>query len=215
MIEIKEIIFSPTLKIYKSRFNIENIDPIIELCEKVVKQKREENKNTTDGFTYFIGEVKTDTYSNLPENNGIDVIKNFGLNSCIDLHKKPINRIDTDMWINVVRAKNPVQVNYKNNGKLIFHNHVELNRINKKPIPDYTFVCYLQMPDNLKNDDGVLFIQDMDGKVYSILPEVGDCIMMDGHLPHVPNYAPDSTKDRIVLAGNVKLEYAKTTKSLL
>jgi hypothetical protein len=71
------------------------------------------------------------------------------------------------------------------------------------------------MPNNLTGDDGVLYLEDIDGKVYSYMPENGDCIIMDGDLPHVPNYAPNSTVDRIVLGGNVKLDTIKTEKTLL
>ena len=38
---------------------------------------------------------------------------------------------------------------------------------------------------------------------------------MKGDLPHVPNYAPNSTKDRIVLAGSIRMDFSKLTKSLI
>jgi hypothetical protein len=38
---------------------------------------------------------------------------------------------------------------------------------------------------------------------------------MKGYLPHVPNYALNSTVDRIVLAGSVRMDLSKKTKSLI
>ena len=61
------------------------------------------------------------------------------------------------------------------------------------------------MPDNLSNDDGVLYLKG-DNKEYSILPEEGDLIIMKADMPHAPTTALNSSKDRIVLAGNVGLE---------
>ena len=72
------------------------------------------------------------------------------------------------------------------------------------------------MPDNLTEDDGKLFIMDNDGTEKAILPKVGELIILDGDVPHAPLDAPNSTKDRIVLAGNVCfIEKEKTEKTLL
>ena len=82
-------------------------------------------------------------------------------------------------------------------------------------IPDYTFVFYFQMPDNLSEDDGKLFFKDYDGKEYSILPNVGECIILKGDVPHAPIDAPNSSKDRIVLAGNVTFLNNKLKKTFI
>ena len=55
----------------------------------------------------------------------------------------------------------------------------------------------------------------MDKKVYSILPKEGDILIMKGDLPHVPNYAINSTLDRIVLAGSIRMDFSKFNKSLI
>ena len=39
--------------------------------------------------------------------------------------------------------------------------------------------------------------------------------IMDGNVYHVPNSAPNSTKDRVVVAGNVGFTFDKQTKSLI
>ncbi len=71
------------------------------------------------------------------------------------------------------------------------------------------------MPNNLYDNDGVLFMEDVDKNIFSILPEEGDIIIMKGDLPHVPNYAPNSTVDRIVLAGSIRMDFSKFNKSLI
>jgi hypothetical protein len=59
------------------------------------------------------------------------------------------------------------------------------------------------MPNNLKGDDGKLFMKDKQGNESSILPYEGQLVILDGDVPHSPVDALNSTKDRIVLAGNV------------
>ena len=71
------------------------------------------------------------------------------------------------------------------------------------------------MPDNLSNLDGVLLIEGENKKIYNILPEEDDLIIFDARLPHTPKAAFNSTKDRIVLAGNVGFEFIKKQKSLM
>lgn len=213
MIVPNEIILSPTLSIWKSSFDITNKDKMLLECEELIKNKPNVN---TDGYSYYInGGLKYKNCLDIEINSELDLVMSSGLNSCIELHNTIFNEIKTDIWVNVVRAKNPVQKNYKSNGSLIFHNHVDLNIANKLPPPLYTFVCYIQMPNNLTQDDGVLFMEDVDHKVYSILPKEGDIIIMKGDLPHVPNYAPNSTVDRMVLAGSVRMDFSKLNKSLI
>ena len=80
---------------------------------------------------------------------------------------------------------------------------------------DYTYVHYVQMPDNLEGKDGVLYIEGKYGIIYNILPKENDIIIMEGRIPHVPASAKKSTKDRIVIAGNVGFEMIKKTNTLI
>jgi hypothetical protein len=211
--ELEELVFSPTLKIWKKRFDITNKLKILSECENLIKSKPKVN---TDGYAYYINnKLNYNNSLNIEVKNELDILMLDGLNSCIELFDKPFNELKTDIWVNVVRCKNPVQRNYKTDGSLVFHNHVDLNIANKLPPPFYTFVCYIQMPNNLEDNDGVLYMEDVDKSIFSILPEEGDIIIMAGDLPHVPNYAPSSTKDRIVLAGSVRMDLSKLNKSII
>jgi hypothetical protein len=209
---IEEIKYSNTLSIWKTKFNFKNRNEVVNLCEKCIEAQPHV---TTGGYEYYYNTIIQSGKFNEVINNELDEIRNFGINNCIDLFDGSYNRIFADLWVNEVKAINPVQINRDKNGELIFHKHTEINKLIGRPEPHYTFVVYIQMPNNLTGDDGVLYLEDIDGKVYSYMPENGDCIIMDGDLPHVPNYAPNSTVDRIVLGGNVKLDTIKTEKTLL
>lgn len=210
---LEEIKYSPTLSIWKSKFDTINKIELIKEAEEHIKSQPEV-KN--DGYAFYLTNgLKYDGYIDIKKETQLDGVLHSGIEACIRIYNENFNEIKMDAWVNVVRVKDPIQKNYKENGDLIFHNHVDLNINNKRTPPQYTFVAYIQMPDNLNGDDGVLFMEDYDGKVYSILPEENDIIIMKGDLPHVPNYAPNSTKDRIVLAGSIRMDFSKLKTSLI
>ena len=171
----------------------------------------------TDGYGYkhewnlnldFIGEVEISTK--------LDEIIKIGIDECKKLYEELnilYNKINTDSWINVIRAKNPVQKNFYSDDK--YHTHTEINKENKQFFPHYTYVYYIQMPDVMNENDGVLYFKGKNKKEYWIRPEEDDLIIMEGNMPHSPNNAPNSTIDRIVLAGNVGFDFIKKEKSLI
>jgi len=179
-------------------------------------------------------DVKTDGFGYKKEwNNDLDFIGNFnieikldeviqmGVDLCKEIyHEKelPYNKINTDAWVNVVRSKDPVQLQFKHNeikGVDKFHVHTEINKEMKSFIPNYTYVYYIQMPDIMNGEDGVLYFRGSNKKEYWIRPEEDDLIIMEADMPHSPNNAPNSTVDRIVMAGNVGFELIKKEKSLI
>lgn len=161
----------------------------------------------------------TDGYKYTPSNNSnkLDEIISFGTECCKKLYKleydKLYDSINTYCWVNVVRAKNPLQ--YKEGSSLDYHIHTEIHKELRLFYPHYTWVYYIQMPDNLKEDEGALYMKGPKGNEHFIVPNEGDMIIMPGDLPHSPKTAFKSTKDRIVLAGNVGFESFKKQKSLI
>ena len=128
------------------------------------------------------------------------------------------NKINTDAWVNLVRSNNPVQIQFKHDemrGVDKYHTHTEINKKNKSFFPHYTYVYYIQMPDTMEGEDGVLYFRGENKKEYWIRPEEDDIIVMEGWMSHAPNNAPNSTIDRIVLAGNVGFENIKKQSSLI
>lgn len=209
---IEELKFSDSLSIWRTKYEFKNRDLVIENCYDIINNSP---NNKTDAYPYYEGIHQTTDYFDVPFNNELEEIRNFGINSCVDVHnKKNYEQIITDTWVNVVRI-NPVQINLNKDNELIFHVHSELNKKIGRVIPNYTFVVYIQMPNNLVGEDGVLYFQDVDGKTYNYLPENGDCIIMDKDVPHVPGYAKKSTLDRVVLAGNVTFQTPKREKTLI
>ena len=83
---------------------------------------------------------------------------------------------------------------------------------------NYTFTYYLQMPNNLKNDEGKLFFRTKSGFEFGILPNEDDVFIFSADLEHRPEINPNSTKSRIVIAGNTAFfdeHLRKTEKSFL
>jgi cupin superfamily acireductone dioxygenase involved in methionine salvage len=157
----------------------------------------------------FIGEIDIKTK--------LDEIVNFGITHCKSLFLErglSYNKINMDAWVNVVRSKEPVQENFHNE-KQKYHIHTDINKKMMSFIPNYTYVYYIQMPDVMNNEDGVLYFKGENNREYWIRPEEDDLIIMPGDMPHAPNNAPNSTIDRIVMAGNVGFDYIKKEKSFI
>lgn len=144
----------------------------------------------------------------------LDNVINLSVNNSIEVYREKFNRISVESWVNIVRAKKPKQKETRED-TMKMHIHTEINYKINTFTPTYTFVYYVQMPNNLSNLDGVLLIEGENKKIYNILPEEDDLIIFDARLPHTPKAAFNSTKDRIVLAGNVGFQNIKETKSLL
>jgi hypothetical protein len=212
---MEKIFFDETTCIWKVKLN-RIIDKPLFLKEAHSIIENQPNTKT-DGFGYkkewnenlnFIGEFKIETK--------LDEIVQIGVNKCIEIYKEKninYNKINTDAWVNVVRSQNPVQENFYTDEK--YHIHTEINKKNKDFIPHYTYVYYIQMPDVMNGDDGVLYFLGKNGKEYWIRPEEDDLIIMEADIPHSPNSAPKSTLDRIVMAGNVGFDFIKKQKSLI
>jgi len=149
--------------------------------------------------------------------NNIDRIIKICILGClklIELDDISFNKINLHSWINVVKATKPKQTTFNKDGSVVLHNHIDIQNNIGSFYPNYTFVYYTQMPDNLSDNDGKLIIGGKD-KQYYYLPEIGDIVIMGGGIPHSPNHALKSTKDRIVIAGNVGVEYVKHKPSLI
>ena len=212
---MEKIFFDDTTYIWKTKLNYKSdkssfLKEAYSLIESQPKVK-------SDGFGYkivwnenlnFIGDIKVETK--------LDEIFQIGINKCKEIYNEKnitYNKINTDAWVNVVRSKNPVQENFHTDEK--YHIHTEINKKNKDFIPHYTYVYYIQMPDIMNGDDGVLYFKSKEDKEYWIRPEEDDLIIMEADMPHSPNSASESTLDRIVMAGNVGFDFIKNQKSLI
>lgn len=217
---MEKVYFDDDTFIWKTKLHlIEHKSALLKEAYDIIKSKP---NVITDGYGYteynkdinFIGQVEI--------NNKLDEVVQSGINMCKELYTESntnvFNKINTESWVNMVRSINPVQLEFKHNelkGVDKYHIHTDINKRMKLFVPNYTYVYYIQMPNVMEEEDGVLYFKGKNKKEYWVRPEEDDLIIMEADMPHAPNNAPKSTIDRIVLAGNVGFEFIKKEKSLL
>ena len=183
--------------IRKAAFKQEYLDQ----ANAIVRKSEQHTPN--DGYPYISGE-----YVGLERQWGaMGPLVSTGVLECLNLWGKEFNTVWFEAWVNVVRP-----VRRQTNTR---HNHVDINRHLEKPIPTYTWVYYMQMPDKVSGKDGTLEVEDSDGNSTFYLPNVGDMYIFGGDVFHTIYDAPQSTVNRVVLAGNVAIQNNKTKHSLM
>jgi hypothetical protein len=189
---MEKIFLGEELIIYRILFNPTNgkDDLLIDVNQHI----NDKQKNDCDAFPYC------DEFPRLNE------IIQMGISSCLKIAQEnnvEYTKYKCESWINIVRGKSPVQFLISQKP---FHNHVMFNKYNNKIIPSYTFVYYIQMPNNLNVGDAELVLKDNQGNEHSILPKENEFLIHESKIEHYPKDAKNSTVDRIVLAGNVGFE---------
>jgi hypothetical protein len=212
---MEKIYFDDTTFIWKKKLNLVKYKSLLlkEANDIIVSQPMAKQ----DGFGIIKWTDDVNSEGKLNVTNKVDEISQIGINECKKIYEDNnilFNKINIETWINRVRYKNPVQREYRKNVDR-YHTHTDINEKLKIFHPNFTFVYYIQMPDIMNGDDGVLYFKSKKGKEYWVKPEEDELIIMQGDMPHSPNSAPDSTIDRIVLAGNVGLEFIKKSSSLI
>jgi hypothetical protein len=83
------------------------------------------------------------------------------------------------------------------------HQHIQVHPPGRTNIlSDWTFTFYLQIPDDLKGDEGYLVFETEDKKLHKYFPEVGDIFIFPSDLRHGAIPTPNSETKRIVYAGS-------------
>ena len=162
--------------------------------------------------------VKHEAFSISLKTEGVGDIIDFGIKCCTELFKNDglvYNERWVDIWINRIKNETTHQKVVTNTEDATYHTHTKLNKDLKKFKPNYTFVYYVQMPDNLIENEGALLVKNSKGDVYTYHPKERDFIIMDANTPHSPMASPNSTKDRLVIAGNIGFFNNKKERSLL
>jgi hypothetical protein len=217
---MEKIYFDETTYIWKTKLN-RLLDKSILLDEtKLVIESA--TKNRTDGFGYTMEWNKNINFDgSIDIKTKLDEIIQIGIDKCKEIYKEKNithNKINMETWVNMVRSINPIQIQFKHEelkGIDKYHIHTDISKGNKQFVPHYTWVYYIQMPDVMDGEDGVLYFRGKNKNEYWIRPEEDDLIIMEADMPHSPNNAPNSTVDRIVVAGNVGFDYIKKEKSLI
>ena len=180
---------SEAVKIYKTNIPYNKEDLIKELFFNIDFNRFESAKDTAGRESQLIITSKN-----------IEYIKSKAVNFITEnlLRNKTVNYFQ----------RNWVYVNDKNASYVIWHVHSD--KVSKVIQNYWTYTFYVQMPDNLKNNEGKISFK-IDETEYNILPEEGDLLVFPASLLHKPELSPMSTKERIVMAGNfVELDLNKT-----
>lgn len=219
---MEKIFFDNETYVWKTNLKLSNYKyEILKEALDVVNSNRSSVKY--DGYGYkSIWKSDINFIGTLSVKNKLDLICQFAIDNCKKIWDDDIkniyNKINVESWVNIVRSKNPVQIQFMHDeikGVDKFHKHTEINKQAHSFIPNYTYVYYIQMPDIMEDEDGVLYFMGKNGKEYYIKPEEDELIIMNADMPHAPNNAPKSSIDRIVLAGNVGFDYIKKEKSFI
>jgi len=102
------------------------------------------------------------------------------------------------------------RTNITNSQAPIYHDHVlTLTTSSKKPInsikTDISYCFYLNVPTDLKGEDGKLMFKDKLGNEVGILPQTGDIIFFNPTYIHKPNFIHSSRQERIVICSNLTI----------
>ena len=224
--QIEKIKFDDKTYIWKTKLNLDVYkNEFLKKSKKIIDSKPDV---PTDGYPYFLRfKNQIDSFEKwrcgegrVFISNSMDNVAQLGIDVCSNLYlenMKEWNRVNLEIWINRVQSKKPVQTGFfSENRDERFHTHTDICDRRKMFYPHFTWIYYIQMPDIIRDntDDAVLYFKNEDGIEYSILPKEDELIILPGYMPHLPMNAPESTIDRIVLAGNVGFEMIKTSKTL-
>jgi hypothetical protein len=195
---MQEVTLNNDVKIYKTKF----ISPYVlaDTLEKI-KMNILLNKRTTDDRMHEnVGPgIQSPIILKCPE---LDVILDNAVSVCKELYGEETSGHLIHSWVAISR---------NDRSKILWHKHIHFAPPYNFIETDYTFTYYLQMPDNLSGDDGMLLFKTNDGQIHKFLPEENDMFIFPPDLEHVVEWNRDSTKDRVVVASNIKF-VNKTTK---
>jgi len=88
-----------------------------------------------------------------------------------------------------------------------YHKHIPLSPLYPDYTTDIAWVYYLQIPNNLIEDEGTISFKDEFDNVISINPELGYVYSFSANLLHKPNKTTNSTNNRIVAVANIKFNW--------
>lgn len=188
---MQEIELNNDVKIYKTKF----VSPFsLEETMNAVKTNWSLNKRTTDDRLADINApgIQSPIILRCRE---LDVILDHAVELCKAFYTEETNGYLLHSWIAISK---------KDRTKYVWHKHIHFAPPYNFIETDFTFTYYLQMPDNLSGDDGKLLFRTNDGMIHKFLPEENDIYIFPPDLDHVVEWNKESTKDRVVIASNVK-----------
>lgn len=190
MIAIQEYKITDTLSFYKAKYGWEyNQD---EIAYRVRQNK------------WILGKTDFNTTEIKIRSAEIDSIVEYGVR--IAMRLSGIQNLQKQAWAG--KTWSYIQDKTSKEPESGFHTHtLAINfpdtQVNAPILTDWTYCFYLQVPDDLKENEGSLLLKDIDGKVYAVKPEEGDFIFFNGDVEHRPKLAPNSEGVRIAICSNI------------
>lgn len=190
---IEEIKLTNTTSIYKIKFDFfYNRQSYIERAYETINLKK---THTGDKKHFFYIPFRSAE---------IDYLNQIVLDICSSLSNIKYKEWAVQNWIYIM------DYNTENE---IYHTHKDLIEYDGRIQTDWTFCFYIQMPKNIKEDEGKISFKTNDKNEYLLLPEEGDLIIFPADLLHTPKLIKNSEMDRIVIAGNISLNPLKKIKN--
>lgn len=219
---MEKILFDNSTYIWKTKLKqSEKQSTFLKEIDEILNSQRPEEKYRS---AYVFMDIYNMKDTNIEIKRELDNVIKTAIDICLNIvnqnDKINYNTIHTQTWAQRVFSKNPFQLSLKLSkivSKRIYHRHDEINKKKYRFEPIYTYVYYVQMPDYLRpnSDDGRLYFMGENKKEYSILPEEDDLIIMPANLEHSPMSAPESNKNRVLIAGNVGVQYIEKSNKIL
>lgn len=197
-----------------AKITYNNIDIYKVKLENINNEKLLEEININKRYLFYDREYN-DEVSGLPGlqmtsdlmvGDETTIIKKQGYETCKDIYeilnpKKTVYSGLQTSWFFISTPSNPLS-NY--------HDHLLFSKKEKGILTHYTWIYYIQVPDNCTGKEGHIFFkeyhardEDTDESAFSFFPEQGFLYMWDSEIPHRPELSPNSTIDRVIVAGNV------------
>ena len=162
---MEKIIFDDKTFIWKDKLNLFNDkETILNEVFNLIKLSSNTEKERDAYTIHFAG---FDFMGNIISTSKLDDICQLGINKSINVYseeyKNYFNKVNFDAWINVVRSKNPVQHQLREKK---YHTHTKIQEQLGEFFPHYTYVYYIQMPDIMDGEDGVLYFKGENNNEY-------------------------------------------------
>lgn len=188
--DIQEIKLSPTLSIYKIKYDWSHSQS--DFIKKI-------------DINYFIVGLSDNNTSRVILNcNEFKSIEKVSLDVC-----KKLSNINDEKWDNTFINRMWVYRQYPNTIYETYHAHkfpLPVDSMENEVLNTWTSCFYLKVPTDLIGDEGKIFFKDLDDSEFSILPEEGDILFFGANVLHKPKLSPNSKMDRITICSNYSFE---------
>lgn len=136
------------------------------------------------------------TYLECDEFNSLET---FGINFLRNTLEIKIDRYVKSSWVYVQVPQFKMEW---------MHTHDWLESSNRiKVKTNWTFVYYIQIPTNLKDNQGDLIFKTEDKVTHSLTPKENEIIFFPGDLPHMPVPTLGADSNRIVYTTNINYDF--------